>query len=278
MKISFGVKFLNRILFLLILLSFFISFPNFVTATESLSNVGIIKSGIWYSKDPFFTGDKVRIYTLVFNGSNYDLLGDVVFDDNGKVICKGGFTATSGRTQEVWCDYTAVFGAHKISAKIVNPKLAPIGGVPYDIVLENNISGVSERNVTVAPKISEQSTEKTVSSVLPKNNASTTDNAISKNLNVVKDTFLQILPNNISTQDFLEEGGKIASATPKTIKDKVNKIMEKIGGESIKKPLTYVLGFLVIIYNFVINEPILLIFITVYLFYKFAKYIRRRLV
>lgn len=249
-----------------------------VSATESLSNVGIIKSGIWYSKDPFFTGDKVRIYTLVFNGSSYDLLGDVVFDDNGKVICTTGFTATSGRTQEVWCDWTAVSGAHKISAKITNSKLAPIGGVPYAITLENNVSGISERNVTTAPKLPEQLKEKTSDSLLLKDDASTTDNVITKNLDVVKDTVLRILPNNISTQDLLKEGDKIASATPKTIRDRVSKIVEKVGGETIKKPLMYVLGFLVTVYNFVVNEPILLIFIAIYLFYKFAKYIKSRLV
>ncbi|MBI5742497.1 MAG: hypothetical protein HZA25_01500, partial [Candidatus Niyogibacteria bacterium] len=55
----------------LLLLSFAIFFVAFSAraAEAPLRNAGFARGGIMFSKDPFFTGDKVRVYTIIWNGS-----------------------------------------------------------------------------------------------------------------------------------------------------------------------------------------------------------------
>lgn len=274
----------HRKLFIIFVLGLFLIRPVPVLAAEALGNAGIIKSGIWYSKDPFYSGEKVRIYTLIFNGSEYDLLGEVAFDDNGKVICTGNFNTASGRTQEIWCDWTATGGSHKISAKIINPKIAPVGESPQSILLDNNVSGVSLRDVVSAPKKIESPVVpfQVSSSSLKTGVSSSTGSAVEKSivdgLTGVKNAVLQILPDNISSQDVIDSGDKIASVTPKTIRDSMGKLVEKLGGEKMKAPFTYLIDFFVAIYNFIVNDPLLLVIIAFFVVWKFAKYIYRRLI
>jgi hypothetical protein len=255
-----------------------------VFALETINNVGIIKSGIWYSKDPFYAGDKVRIYTLVFNGSDQDLMGEVVFDDNGKVLCRGNFTATSGKSQEIWCDWTATLGEHKISAKIVSPKVAPIGEAPRDIILLSNVSGVSDRKVEKPPKKMEPISEEllALSSTTSNVSASTSSSALEKNisdgLSDVRGIVTQVLPDRISTEEVLVTGNKIASATPKIIRNNVTKVLEKLGVEKIKGPLIRIVDFFVAIYNFVIGDPLLIVIIIFLIVWKIAKYIYERVI
>lgn len=253
-------------------------------ALETINNVGIINSGIWYSKDPFYAGDKVRIYTLVFNGSDQDLVGEVVFDDNGKVLCRGNFTATSGKSQEIWCDWSATAGEHKISAKIVGPKIAPIGEALRAITLLNNVSGVSERKVLTPPKNPEVARDVplTLSSTTNNTNASTSASSLEKNLSDglsdIRGAVTQILPNRISTEEVLVSGDKIASATPEVIRSNVTKVLQKLGVEKIKGPLVRIVDFLVAIYNFVIGDPLLLVIIIFLVVWKIAKYVYERVI
>lgn len=263
----------KKIIFIIFLSLFGI---NSAIAAPVVGNVGIIKSGIWYSKDPFYAGDKVRVYTLIFNGSQYDLLGEAVFDDNNKVLCTGSFTAGAGRTQEVWCDFTASLGTHKISAKIINPKIAPVGEAPQVIVLENNISGISERLVSAPPKKTEQAFDDTTkaSSSL----STSTPSAIEKGLEFFRGTVLQVLPEKITSEDVVDGGEQIASATPKTIRDGVVKIIDSVGADKLKTPIMLIVDFFVMIYNFLMSHPVALVIFASLILLGIAKYVYGRLV
>ncbi len=119
-----------------------------LAAEESVKNVGFLPSNIWYSKDPFFAGDKIRVYTAIFNGSDGDLEGSVEFYDNGSPIGKSGFSlAGGGRLRDVWIDWTATNGNHVISAKIINPKISAPGEEPRLIIVANAETGTNERVV-----------------------------------------------------------------------------------------------------------------------------------
>lgn len=113
-----------------------------------LKNAGFVPANIWYSKDPFFSGDKIRIYTILFNGSLYDLTGVVEFYDNETLINSSDFSlAGSGRVRDVWVDWVPKEGKHVITARIVKTKITDRNGKKRDVVLENAKGGGDERMV-----------------------------------------------------------------------------------------------------------------------------------
>ncbi len=129
------------------------SFGSQAAETKSSRNLGFIPSTvIWYSKDPFFVGDKIRIYSAVFNNSEYDFTGSVEFYDNGVLIGKSDFAvAKGGRVRDVWTDWTVTKGSHKISARIASGKISTPEGGSEDIVLDSSQTDESERVAEEVP-------------------------------------------------------------------------------------------------------------------------------
>jgi hypothetical protein len=114
-------------------------------ADISLGNAGFARGGIMFSKDPFFAGDKVRVYTIIFNGSAEDLSGTVEFYDNAKALGRADFTAKGGGTvRDVWTDWTATFGDHNITAKITNAKSSLAGGAARVVTLDVLETGAAQ--------------------------------------------------------------------------------------------------------------------------------------
>lgn len=98
---------MKKIFFILLL----ISGAHFVAQANegSVKNAGFVPSNIWYSKTPFFADENIRIYTILFNGSSYDLDGTVEFLDEAtgapKIIGKTDFSISGGgRIRDVWID------------------------------------------------------------------------------------------------------------------------------------------------------------------------------
>ncbi len=136
-----------RKLFLILLLSLCVAPPVFAVEIP-INNSGFSQSNIWYSKDPFFAGDKIRIYTIVFNGSAQNLAGAVLFLDNGIQIGKRPFSISSGDSvQDVWVDWTAKDGKHTITAQIIEVSTIDAFGKKRIVVLENSETGKSELQV-----------------------------------------------------------------------------------------------------------------------------------
>lgn len=74
------------------------------------ANVGLVK-GIWFSKDPFFAGETVRVYGAIQNNSGQDVIGNMVFYDGDEVLGEKEFSAIDGRIIEQWMDFTAKKGS-----------------------------------------------------------------------------------------------------------------------------------------------------------------------
>jgi len=117
--------------------------------TQTLTNVGFIQGNIWYSEEPFFDGDHIRIYTVLHNNSGQDITGTIVFYDNETPINSNNFSIANERVQDQWTDWQAVYGSHKISASITNAKMILPGGEEVTIVLQNSQTGVSDRFVDI---------------------------------------------------------------------------------------------------------------------------------
>ncbi len=116
-----------------------------------VNNAGFVQSNIWYSKDPFYAGEKIRIYTVIFNGSTYGLMGAVEFLDNGILIGKTTFALTGGvRTRDLWVEWKATEGKHTITARLVDVVTDGPNG-KQAVVLVNDETGKSERIIELDP-------------------------------------------------------------------------------------------------------------------------------
>lgn len=83
------------------------------------SNVGIIQ-GIWFSEEPFYENDSIRLYTAVQNNSGGDVDGQIEFFDNQVSIGVKPFSALNNRIMESWIDITPTSGKHEFTVEIKN--------------------------------------------------------------------------------------------------------------------------------------------------------------
>lgn len=110
---------MRRIIGLIFILGFLLGVNNVYAQNQ---NVGFVKENIWYSKDPFVEGDKIKVYTLIFNPEDRQLSGTVNFFDDTLLLGKKDFKLTSQSSQVVSIDWTVTAGTHKIFARIANPQ------------------------------------------------------------------------------------------------------------------------------------------------------------
>jgi hypothetical protein len=116
----------------------------------AVASIGFIQGNIWYSKDPFFDGDSVRIYSGVFNNTPGDIVGSVSFFDNGSLLHVADFSVTGGgHLREVWADWQASAGKHTITAQITKAVISRAGKPDEPAEIGTGGSGVSERDVDV---------------------------------------------------------------------------------------------------------------------------------
>lgn len=120
----------------------------------SVRNTGFITSNIWYSKETFYAGETVRIYTVIFNGSSYDLSGSVEFLDNDALVGRTEFSLLpSGQVRDVSVPWKTSEGKHVITARIVDASISLRGGQKTAITLENAQAGKSELAVNIDPAV-----------------------------------------------------------------------------------------------------------------------------
>lgn len=119
---------------------------NKIKAEET--NAGFVPANIWYSKDPFLEGDKIKIYTLVFNPGERELSGTVSFFNKDVLLGKKDFSVASKGVKDISIDWTTTAGSHIIFAKIENAKFLTGGGSYEDAHLEQNQTEESRRSVS----------------------------------------------------------------------------------------------------------------------------------
>src|ERR1035437_1568488 len=111
------------------------------------SNAGFVPSNIWYSKDPFEEGDKIKIYTLVFNPDSRELSGTVTFFDVNVFLGKQDFVVPAKGVKTISIDWTVIAGDHTIFGKIENAKFLVSKGKYEEIYLSENETEKSSRSV-----------------------------------------------------------------------------------------------------------------------------------
>ena len=111
-------------------------------------------------------------------------------------------------------------------------------------------------------------------------NFSTTTNEVEEmfreKLDTLGDGVLNVAPKEIKREDIDETKEKILSYIPDTIKDRFGSASRAIGADKLKEPLSRVVDFLITLYKFIINDPLLIIIIGTYLIWRMMKYIYKK--
>lgn len=138
----------------LLFIFYFATFGIALGQTKVLQNSGFVPGNLWFSKAPTAVGEKVQVYTLVWNGSTDDISGTVSFFDNDTVISKQDFIlAGAGSTKILSTAWTAGEGYHKIYAQITGSQGGPRGSKAVSVSLQYAKTVEEERfvNAPVAP-------------------------------------------------------------------------------------------------------------------------------
>ena len=242
------------------------------------SNAGFIPANIWYSKDPFEEGDKIKIYTLVFNPDARELSGNVVFFDNSILLGKKDFTAPPKSTKEISIDWKVNTGDHTIFGKIENAKFLVSAGKYEEVYLAENETEKSKS--TVAKKIILKTDTNNMTNLAMN---SLVDNASKfvedKVPNVVKKPINEGL--NV-VEDFRQNTGKSIETKKETVKSEIKSLENKSiptkdsnvdTSGKLLKPFKYMELFLLNILSFILNTKILFYLISISILFYLIKFI-----
>ena len=196
-----------------------IFFSPFLTLKAQTSNAGFIPSNIWYSKDPFQEGDKIQIYTLVYNPDGNTLTGTIYFFDNTLFLGNKDFSVSPKSSSNISIDWTATAGDHTIFAQIQNAKFILSNG-KYETASLNEIKS-DESKRTIAKTIIPDS-----NGVTNNNNTGDTSSSIT---NVIKNNTPTFVSKSIdSTVSTLEGIRNNISATSDQNKTKIQKQIDTL--------------------------------------------------
>lgn len=223
-----------------------------------ISNTGFVSASIWYSKDPFVEGDKIKIHTFVFNpDTTRELSGTVIFFDKTTLLGKKDFIIQPNTANDVSINWTATAGDHIIFGKIENSKFLISKGKYEEVYLTDNETEKSSR--TVSKKIISKTTDITTDiastpiSDMKKIIEDKTPTFITKPIIATTNKLDEFRENtNISTQNKKEEVKKEITELNKT-----NTTNSKTSSNSVLKPFKYAELFFLNIFSFVLNNKVI---------------------
>jgi hypothetical protein len=104
-----------------------------VTLLAATAPAGVPKDALWFSKEPFFAGETITVFTVVYNSTDYRLSGTMELRDGTTTLAKKDFIVeTLGASQIVSFPWTVTAGSHLFSAVITQDELRKEGGVLSD--------------------------------------------------------------------------------------------------------------------------------------------------
>ncbi len=135
---------MRKYFFIILFLAFFIVLP--VQAQEAPDiNAGFIPGPIWFSKFPFFVNENIRIYSALYNNSEYDIEGKLEFKSGEDVIAQKNFSLAQGSgARDIWVDWTAPQGKHFLNIRISEAVISNADGVLQDYSFNSEIIAQKE--------------------------------------------------------------------------------------------------------------------------------------
>lgn len=104
---------MKKILLILLLFSF-----TFAAQAEEILNEESYSSDIWLSKENFFNGEKIRIYTKFKNNNDFDIEQTIEFYDNENLLGEKKVEVVAKEELIIWIDAELDSGEHRIISKI----------------------------------------------------------------------------------------------------------------------------------------------------------------
>jgi len=188
---------------ILLALFLILSFIPLKGDAQTPSKAGFVRGSIWYSKDPFEEGDKIKIYTAVFNPEDKELSGDVIFFDKTTYLDKKHFIAPAKGIVDVSMDWIVTIGGHRIFGKIENAKFKTTAGTYEETYITENKTEEDPRTVEkkIVPKepvVVKTKTENQITSDIVVNDTpSTISGVVNNGINFVKNigtTVKEVVP------------------------------------------------------------------------------------
>ncbi len=141
------MRFIQFIVIFFLFFLIFLPLSAIAQITQNGFEVGIIPGNIWYSPTKFFAGDKIKIYTAIFNNSGLDISGTVIFSDNSQEIGKKDFFLSADeKIKAIFVEWTAQAGNRNISVRLTNLNKIIDGEKKY-IQLEDQ--QIAKANITI---------------------------------------------------------------------------------------------------------------------------------
>lgn len=243
------------------------------------TNVGFIPSNIWYSKDPFEEGDKIKIYTFLFNPDEKELSGTVVFYDKTILLGRKNFIVGAKEVKDISIDWTVSVGEHTIFGKIENAKFLISAGKYEEAIIGENKTAESSRTV-----------RKKIIVKLP-------DNLLE---NVVSDQQIQNIEKFIveKTPDFISKPLVLGANTVEEFRSNIGAASENKKGEvsnqikilnneknppdsktntNFQKPLKYIELFFLTIFSIILNNKWIFYIVLALIVFFLARFIWRKI-
>jgi len=248
--------------------------------TKIYRNLGFLEGNIWYSKDPFFAGDTIRIYSAVYNSSPNDLLGTVEFYDYATSLGSMAFSvAGGGKVQDAWVDWVPSKGQHKILARITNAKISLIGGKEESITISSSESGSSERFVDTHNEIIPQTVEvKEITKPLAKESEKISSGGSIASSERVNTNAIATLSKNIIlfSKQTIDTNAKRAEAALRPVLEKTKKMVMLSDGNGasistddvLKKPLDFSYFLALSLVAYILKNKILLYILAALVLFK----------
>ena len=91
-------------------------------AQAASTSAGLSKDSVWFSQDPFFAGERVVVFVLVYNSNSKEMKGVLeLFDGTTKIGTREFSIKGEGGSEVVEFPWDVAGGNHAFSIKIVGP-------------------------------------------------------------------------------------------------------------------------------------------------------------
>ncbi|MFM7088999.1 MAG: hypothetical protein ACKOW9_05750 [Candidatus Paceibacterota bacterium] len=258
-------------------------------AYAQITNTGFVETNIWYSKESLVEGEKVKVYTLVFNPSNKNFKGTVSFFNKATLLGKKDVTVGASTAEAISIDWVVSAGGHEMFAKITNPRFETKPGIYEEALLVNDETEKSIRTVSkklpdvkeVKNKIDEalesglspiEAVKDSVTSAIPESVKKPVYNTFGQVDYLRTNAFESISKERSKVQDKIQKFEQQSKTTPEGEERDIEALIVKeqesknqIVG-SAKAPLQYVWLFILTLLGFIFQYKIIFYFLLVLAF------------